>query len=84
MADNWRDGLPSEISYKRKFAFFPTKLNDGEKIWLKPFYRKFVSYHTRHYGTSISVYEDDEYVHTDVVEDVSEETYVVRKLAESL
>ena len=79
MTENWRDGLHAEVSYKRKFAILPTKLNDDTKVWLKPYYRKFVSYCSEYGGDS-----DQYYRHTDAIENVSEETFVVRKLSENL
>jgi len=77
--ENWRDGLVAETTYKRKFAILPTELNDGIKIWFKPYYRKFVSYSSQYGGDSEQYYK-----HTDAIENVSEETYVVRKLSENL
>jgi hypothetical protein len=79
---NWRDGLNREISYKKKFALIPIELNDGSKIWFKTFYRKYITYYSNH-GSTVKLI-DEEYCHTDIIEDVSAETYVVRKLSENL
>jgi hypothetical protein len=82
MSENWRDGLNSFPTYKKKFALLPTVLVGGEKVWLKTYYKKFTTYHTS-YGGTIKMF-DEEYSHTDFVENISEETYVIRKLSENL
>lgn len=81
MQTNWRDSLNSEISYKRKFAFVPTNLINGERIWFKFYYRKYISYYSG-YGSTVKLL--DEEGHTDVVENVSAETFVIRRLSENL
>ncbi len=78
---DWRDGLNSFPTYKKKFAFMPTILFDGERVWMKNYYKKYLTYHTNH-GASLKMF--DEYSHTDFIENISEETFVVRKLSENL
>lgn len=80
---NWRNdpGLSSRINYERSFALWPVKCCDGTKVWFKFYYKKYELW--SHGGTS-KVFRDDEYLHTDFIEDVSEAEYIVRKLAENL
>lgn len=75
---NWRDdpSLRSIIEYKRHFAFRRVICHDGTKVWLKFYYAKY-----KNWGTDW----DFEYgLHTDFIENITEEEYVVRKLSESL
>ena len=81
---SWRDdpGLIYETEYKKKFAWLPVKITGETKIWLKPFYRK---YHN--WGHSTSNKRDDKYecmYHRDFVENITEDEYLVRKLADTL
>ena len=79
-AEDWRDGLESIPVYKRKFAYLPIVTSADDRVWMKFYYKKYVSYHTN-YGASLQVFDDD-YQHTDFVENISEEEFVVRKLSE--
>lgn len=77
MAD-WRDesGIERTSKYKKRYALFPMVLTNGEKIWLGWYYKKYYLWLSSHVG--------DEYGHVDFVESISEQEYMLRKLAESL
>lgn len=70
---NWRDELECRPFYKKKFALLPITTKNGEKIWLKYYFKKFNLYHHRN---------NTLHCHTDFVESISEEEMVVRKLSE--
>lgn len=76
---NWREepGLRCSTFYKKKFAFWPVSCVDFEnKIWLKSYY---AIYHK--WAHSYGNIDGDTYGHTDLVEYISEEEYIVRKIA---
>jgi len=77
---SWRNdpSLVAEVSYKRKFALFPVRIN-GEKVWMKFYYQKYKTWYHRYGG-----FIESEFGHTDLVEIISEDEYLVRKLAETL
>ena len=78
---NWRNdpGLSSMIEYKRKFALRPITCCDGTKVWGKFYYKKFELWSHGHSG---KIYSEEDYLHTDFIENVSEAEYIVRKLTE--
>ena len=71
--NNWRDELQSCTTYKKKFAFVGVNLSDGDKIWFKSYYRKYIIYGS----------DDVHRGHVDFVENISEAEYIVRKLQEN-
>ncbi|HEY6437041.1 MAG TPA: hypothetical protein VIY47_10660 [Ignavibacteriaceae bacterium] len=76
----WRDdtSMINVVEYRKKFAWFPIKIND-DKIWLKRYYSKYrIWANARVFG------DEDDYKHTDFIENVTTEEYIVRKLAENL
>lgn len=75
----WREdaSIIGTAKYKRKFAIFPVTVTGG-KIWMKFYYKKYMVWH---HGYS-SEYTDGS--HTELVEKISEDEYIVRKLAETL
>ena len=79
-SNNWRhdSSLKRTIVYKRRFAFLrPILCQDGTKIWMKFYYKRYAVWST-------DLFQDDEYSHTDFLGNISEEEYVVRKLSEKL
>lgn len=76
---DWRqdDGLKKATFYKKKFAWLPIKIS-GEFIWLKSYYTKYARW------TSEVIGDDSEHGHVDNVENITQETYVVRRLSENL
>lgn len=79
---DWRDELAATPWYQKKFALLPVKTKDGEIIWLSSYYKKFVTY--RYQSGALNKTWDDGHEHTDFVENITEETFVVRKLSENL
>lgn len=79
--ETWRSD-PSMVSvskYKKSFAIFPVTCEDGKRIWLKPFYKKYITWgHMR----NSKIFNDDEYGHTEFIENISEDEFLVRKLSE--
>jgi hypothetical protein len=71
---NWRDdgGLISTIRYKKSFAFMPVDL-DGDKVWLKVYYKKYQNWKAPYGGGN---------GHTDFIENITEAEYIIRKLTE--
>ena len=85
-SSDWRNdpGLSALTEYKRKFALWPIICEDGTRVWFKHYYKKYK--HWGHYEI-LAGYEnipEDNYVHTEYIENVSESKYIVRKLAENL
>ena len=80
--NNWRNdpGLVSKPKYRKKFAFLPTRCSDNTKVWMKFYYKKYTLWF---HGEDAFRY-DDEYLHTDSIENITEAEYIVRKLAETL
>jgi len=76
--DNWRNdsGLESTVFYKRKFALTHTMCADGSSVWLTHYYKK---YQVWSYKGDVDI--DGLSLHTDFVENISEEEYIVRKLS---
>lgn len=78
---NWRDdvNLTPIISYKKKFALSPVKCCDGTNVWFAFYYKKYVQW-----GYKADLLSNkDTWPHTDFIECVSEEEYVIRRLAET-
>jgi len=79
---NWRNdpGLVSKPDYRKRFALRPVMCSDGTKVWMKFYYKK---YELWSHGDNVP-YHDEEYLHTDFIENITEAEYIVRKLAETL
>ena len=77
----WRDdpGLSTTASYKKCFALLPKTSDDGQKMWLVNYYKKYLTW-----GSGRGVTWDDSEGHTELVELITEAEYLVRKLAEKL
>ncbi len=77
----WRDdtGLVKCSVYKKCFAIRPKVCADGKKVWFGMYYKK---YNIWSYGHELP--DAAEYGHTEFVEAISEEDYIIRKLAETL
>lgn len=77
----WREdsSMSSIVEYEKKFAFWKKiECADGTILRFKHYYKKYrIWSHDRICG-------GEEYSHRDFVENVSEEDFVVRKLAENL
>jgi hypothetical protein len=80
---NWRNdpGLISKSEYRKKFALRPVMCSDNTKVWMKSYYKKYDLW--SHGDTSMSRY-DEGYLHTDFIENITEEEFIIRKLAETL
>ena len=79
---DWRDepGLVSTNKYSRKFAYTPIKCSDGQTVWFSYCYK-----HIRTWTCGMpTTFEDQYYSHDDFIGYISEEEYIVRKLAETL
>ena len=82
MTADWRTGLASSISYRRKFAIRPVYCSDGTKVWFKYYYSKYISYG---HDIEINPFDNNEYyIHKDFAENITEAEYIVRKLADNL
>ncbi len=68
--DDWRKdpAIKKHDFYVKTFAIVPTLCTDGKWIWLKTFYKKYISYSN----------------HIDFDGNISEEEYLLRKLSEKL
>jgi len=77
---NWRDdpGLKHQTEYRKCFAFLPVRFPNGEKIWLKHYYKKYDIWGHESYTDWPKEY------HTDFNENITEAEYIIRKLAENL
>jgi hypothetical protein len=78
--DNWRNdpNMVSTTFYKKRFALFPIMSIDGEKVWLKNYYKKYILWgHSGQY-----LHPGGAYGHIDFIEDISEAEYIVRRLKE--
>lgn len=75
----WRleAGLIKKSVYKKRFAFIPCLCSDGTKVWFKMYYNKFEIW--SHPSAS-----EQTFGHKDFIESITEEEYIVRKLAETL
>jgi hypothetical protein len=75
----WRDdsSLTCTSIYKRRFALFPVHVTDG-KVWMKFYYKKYNIWGYK--------FGDGQYglAHPELSEKISEDEYIVRKLAETL
>jgi len=80
--DNWRSdpGLSSVSLYKKRFALIPVKCSSGESVLFKSYYKKFLIWT---HGDTANLVEEN-YLHTDFIENITESEYIVRKLAETL
>lgn len=76
---NWREdsGITMHTVYKKRFAFFPKMCSDGQKVWFKSYYAEYALYY---YDTSRR--RSDSGAHTDYIEAHSEETFMIKRLAE--
>jgi hypothetical protein len=77
---NWRNdpGLASTVEYRRKFALWPTICCDGTKVWGKFYYKKYELWSHSYSG---KIYREDDYLHTDFIENISEADYIIEKLS---
>jgi hypothetical protein len=73
----WREdsSLVCTTIYKRRFAFFPVTVTGGT-VWLKFYYKKYNIWKHQHKMAPG--------VHSELDEKISEDDYIVRKLAETL
>jgi len=80
-AHNWKteSNIASKIEYKKKFALFPTTCSDNTRVWLKPYYTMYKIYGWSNDG---KIFNGDNYLHRDKIEDIAEDTYLIRKLIE--
>jgi hypothetical protein len=78
--ESWRvdPNMTSKSFYKKKFALFPIKCFDGEKVWLENYYKKYTIWGTGGHWPD----NGGDYGHTDFIEDISEAEYIVRRLKE--
>jgi hypothetical protein len=76
---SWRikAGLVKNPVYKRKFAFIPKLCADGTRVWFRMYYDKYEIW--KYPGGP-----GHEFGHKDFIESITEEEYIVRKLAETL
>jgi hypothetical protein len=77
MMKNWREDsrIGCKIVYKKRFAFIPTVLYDGSRVWFDRYYKKYAMWYAE--------FNPKQY-HTDFVENVPEDVYLIRKLSETL
>jgi hypothetical protein len=73
MKGNWRHGVavPSRTVYIKRFASCPVYDYDYNRIWFKPYYKKFVVW-----GGAAPTWRD-------FIECIDEAEYIVRRLTES-
>jgi hypothetical protein len=82
----WRNdpGLIFECEYEKKFAWIPVKCENDVKIWWKPYYIHYVNWgHTYNAANSQDSTLMAAY-HQDCMGNITEEEYIVRKLADTL
>jgi len=77
--NSWRleAGLVRDVRYEKRFAIFPRICADGTKVWMKNYFNKFEVWNHPAAG-------EQTLGHTDYIESITEEEYIVRKLAETL
>ena len=81
----WRDdpGLIFETEYKKKFAWIPVTCENGYRLWWKSYYKQY-----NNWGHAYSVNAKDKgYLldyHQDFIANITEEEYLIRKLADTL
>ena len=77
--DNWRNdpGLKSVVIYRKKFAFLPITCKCGTQVWLKNYYTKYILWGTSHILAENEMYN----LHTDKLENITEEDYIIIKLS---
>jgi hypothetical protein len=83
--NNWRNDtiLKSAITYTKRFAYVPVKLDNGAWVWWKPVYRKYIHWFAEFSGYKISeIYGHESGMHTDRCDLIDEPEYLYRKLAE--
>lgn len=80
--DNWRNdpGLKSTVFYRKKFALLPVVCQCGTKVWLKNYYTKYIYWGMR----TVDKFDNDYDLHRDVCESITEDEYLVRRLAEGV
>jgi hypothetical protein len=78
---NWRNdpGLQSTTVYKKRFAILPATCQDGSRVWLKNYYRKYILW-----GYRSQVTDHEESLHEDKCEIITEAEFIVRKLTEGI
>lgn len=76
---SWRleAGLTKKSVYKKKFAIVPRVCSDGTRVWFKTYFDKYEIWNH-------PVASEETLGHTDFIESITEEEYIVRKLAETL
>jgi|AntAceMinimDraft_11_1070367.scaffolds.fasta_scaffold46115_2 hypothetical protein len=77
---DWRDGLICYPFYIRVFAFLSVECEGGNKVWAKHYYRKYATYSTPLFKGG----EEHEHLHTDFIESITEEEFLIRKIADTL
>ena len=79
---NWRDdpALSCITVYKRRFAILPT-LCEGTRIIFRFYYKHYNIWSHGQNGSS-KVFDDEQGLHTDFIGNITEETYIIRKLTE--
>jgi hypothetical protein len=82
---NWRNdpGLESYILYKKKFAITPITSHDGQRIWMRTYYAKYTIWSGYDQNPG-SLSSNTSYRHTDFIENITEEEYIVRKISDVL
>ena len=75
---DWKtiSGMVKHDLYKKKFAFFPRICQDGTRVWLKFYYKKY-------HAWSNPNTNDNKYDRIYEKESITEEEYIVRKLSEN-
>jgi hypothetical protein len=80
MSDDWKSiaNLHPHFHYRKKFAILPVKDNAGNTLWLKKFYKKYLfwSHNPETYDA------DNDFI--EFIENVPDEVYMIRKLADTL
>lgn len=84
--DNWRNdpGLESAHLYRKKFALFPQKCEDGTVVWLKNYYVKYQYWGFRRAITATDILDHRDDLHEDKLESITEAEYIVRRLIEGV
>lgn len=79
VVDSWRleAGLTKKSVYKKRFAYVPRLCSDGSSVWFKMYYDMYEIWN--HPAAS-----EQTLGHTDFIESITEEEYIIRKLADTL
>ena len=81
----WRNdpGLICETEYKKRFAWFPILCKgESKRIWLKTYYKQYMNW--GHSFLNIKKGYYDSMFHQDFQDNITEEEYLVRKIADTL